>query len=53
MNFDQALKSRPSLFSLVRQLDANLALVASGNSSAFNMVAITLDQLEARGVRMS
>lgn len=53
MTFDQTLKTRPSIFSLVRQLDANLALVAEGSSTAFNMVSITLDQLEARGVKLS
>jgi hypothetical protein len=52
MTFEEAMAARPSLCSLVRQLDANLALVAAGNPTAHCMVAITLDQLAARGVRM-
>ncbi len=53
MTFEQAMKSRPSLCSLVRQLNANLALVAEGNPTAHHMVALTYRQLAERGVRLT
>lgn len=50
MTFNDALQTRPTLISLVRQLDLNLDMVAKGNARAVTMVRITLALIEARGV---